>query len=241
MTNNFADDTNSLASSVSLLLVFRYVQNHLNSLYDYYQRWKTRVNASKTKAVIFSRRRIPSRLPSLTYGGQVVEVVQEVKVLGVKLSGRLNFCFQVNHVLDCARLARRRLWRFLSPRSQLPTVNRISMYILFLRSLVTYNAPVWSFLSSSDQRRLESFQCQSLRMILGLRPDPVSFHQVSNAALLESVNLPRLRDFVRSISMRLFTSLNGHDNPLIQRLADFTHDESVLRRLKSPFHILFEE
>ena len=241
MMSAFADDTGSLAFSVSVLLVFRYIQHHLNDLYEYYQRWKTRVNASKTKAIVFTRRRLPSHLPDLSYGGQGIQVVQEVKVLGVKLSRRLNFSSHVRYVLDCARTARKRLWKLLSPRSHLPAETSISMFVLFLRSIMTCNAPVWSYLSASDQQKLESFQCQTLRMILGLRPDPISFRQVTNSTLIQSVDLPRIREFAKNLSRRLFDSMVDHENPLIRRLTDFARDESVLRRQRSPFHILLEE
>ena len=58
-------------------------------------------------------------------------------------------------------------------------------------------------LSASDQYNLKSFHYQSLRMIMGLRPDPINFHQVTNLVLLQRVNLPKIRDLVNEGVWRL--------------------------------------
>ena len=236
--NVFADDTGVIASSVSLRLAFRYVQQHLNELSKYYTRWKIKVNASKTEAILFTRRRVPEQLPELSYDGSRIMVGQEIKYLGLRLSRRLNLSSHVTHVIENARAARKRMWKFVSPRYDLPVGNRLTVFILFLRSILTCNAAVWSFLCLSDQRKLESFQNQTLRLILGLRPDPTDHIQITNEALLEGVGLPRVHDFVLHLSTKLWNRLSEHENPLIRFLTNISHDPHALQRQRSPFCIL---
>jgi len=54
--------------------------------------------------------------------------------------------------------------------------NKITLYKLFIRSVLTYAAPVWSNTSSSNYRRLQILQSKCLRVIGNypwLPPSPV--------------------------------------------------------------------
>ena len=64
----YADDTVVLAKSKEQLLAA------LNSMYLYCQTWKLEVNPSKTKVVIFSKKRVKEN-PVFTYNGENIAVV----------------------------------------------------------------------------------------------------------------------------------------------------------------------
>jgi hypothetical protein len=57
------------------------------------------------------------------------------------------------------------LFSFLARDSTLSIPNKITLYKLFIRSVLTYAAPVWSRTSSSNYCRLQILQSKCLRII----------------------------------------------------------------------------
>lgn len=83
----YADDTILLADSAKDL------QHSLDSLNDYCKLWKLQVNESKTKIMVFSKRKCKTR-PQFTYDGKLLEMVDNFKYLGVLFScnGKFTEC-----------------------------------------------------------------------------------------------------------------------------------------------------
>ena len=65
----------------------------------------------------------------------MIQLVQELKYLGVKLWKSLSFSSHVTYVLENAGFARKRLWRLLNPRNSLHVENRILLFVLFIHSI----------------------------------------------------------------------------------------------------------
>lgn len=81
----FADDTTVKVSTKNLETAFELMQNHLDRLSIYFEKWKIKINASKTEFMIFTRRRIPEQLPNLHFAGSPVTRTETLKLLGVTL------------------------------------------------------------------------------------------------------------------------------------------------------------
>ena len=85
----YADDTVILAESKVEL------QTALNAMYLYRKTWNLEVNASKTKAVIFNKRKISDK-PVFSLNGAILNVVDDFAYLGI--SFRSNGSFSKNRV-----------------------------------------------------------------------------------------------------------------------------------------------
>ena len=72
----YADDTTICPESAEGL------QQALDALSDYCDKWSLRVNVDKTKVVVFSRGKI-QKMPTIKYKGRSLEVVFEFQYLGV--------------------------------------------------------------------------------------------------------------------------------------------------------------
>ena len=83
----YADDT--LCSESAEVL-----QQALDALSDYCDKWSLRVNVDKTKVVVFSRGKF-RKMPTVKYKGQSLEVVFEFQYLGV--------CFNYNNKFKVAQ------------------------------------------------------------------------------------------------------------------------------------------
>ena len=101
--NNFIDFKDEICNSYVKLLVLLYaddtivlsntaagLQKALEDLYNYCTKWKLQVNSSKTKVIIFSKRK-PKTPPVFTYNNEVLENVFDFKYLGVYFKSNANF------------------------------------------------------------------------------------------------------------------------------------------------------
>jgi hypothetical protein len=95
-------------------------QGQLDSLTDYFKRWKIKVNSSKTQAIYFTRCWSPLRLPSfgIVFNGQEIPWNPEVKYLGVTLDNRLTFASLMAKSIERAERALRILYLFLNRKSK---------------------------------------------------------------------------------------------------------------------------
>ena len=84
----YADGTTICSESAEGL------QQALDALSDYCDKWSLRVNVYKTKVVVFSRGKI-RKMPTVKYKGQSLEVVFEFQYLGV--------CFNYNNKFNVAK------------------------------------------------------------------------------------------------------------------------------------------
>ena len=73
----FADDVAVIGKSPQEL------QQHLNFLHEYCDRWGLKVNTSKTKIVAFRKMGRPTESEKWIYAGQNIEVVDNFNYLGV--------------------------------------------------------------------------------------------------------------------------------------------------------------
>ena len=80
----YADDTIILSNTAAGL------QKSLNDLKNYCTEWKLRVNCSKTKVVIFEKRKA-RRQPKFFYNSEELEIVEAFKYLGVIFNYTGNF------------------------------------------------------------------------------------------------------------------------------------------------------
>jgi hypothetical protein len=94
----YADDTVILAESKVEL------QTALNAIYLYCKTWNLEVNASKTKAVIFNKRKISDK-PVFTLNGEILNVVDDFAYLGIILMSNGSFSKNRVSLLEQGRKA----------------------------------------------------------------------------------------------------------------------------------------
>jgi hypothetical protein len=60
----------------------------VNSIKEYCEEWKLKININKTKIVVFKKRGKLSKYKNWKLGGEEIEVANEIKYLGIILDGR---------------------------------------------------------------------------------------------------------------------------------------------------------
>ena len=148
----FADDMALVArlkDDDSLARYFVQVQE-LNS---WFEDSFLKLNVTKTKEIIFDRRRNQPALTSVTIGGEGVEQVQHFKYLGTVIDSKLSF--QENSDLICKK-AHQRMYLLRKLRNfgvSGPVLE--SVYRSLIESILTFNIIVWfGLLTVKEKSRL---------------------------------------------------------------------------------------
>jgi hypothetical protein len=100
------------------------------------------------------------------------------------------------------------LYPFLARDSTLSIPNKLTLYKLCIRSILTYAAPVWSNTSSYNYHRLQISQSKCLRVIGNYpRRTPIP-------RLHATLNVTPIREFIYHLTANFFDRCPAHPNPL---------------------------
>ena len=154
----YADDTIVLSNSPAGL------QKGLNDLSNYCNLWKLQVNSSKTKVVIFSKRK-PKKLPVFKYHNNVLEIVDEFKYLGVifKSNGYFKSC-----KLHLKEQATKAMFALLSKGRvlQLPVDVMLELFDKTVLPIMLYGCEIWGF---GNNNMLDTVLLKFCKYLLGLK------------------------------------------------------------------------
>ena len=123
------------------------------------------INHSKSKVILFNQAHKFDFLPKVKLvENRYLEVVEEVKLLGVTVSSNLKWHA---HVADVCKRAHAKLWlirRLINLNAT--TEILLDLYYKQVRSLMEYAAPLWSpGLTESDKEELERVQKSAFSII----------------------------------------------------------------------------
>lgn len=216
----FADDTSIRSMDSSIQKSSTNVNDHLTVLQPYYDKWKIRVNANKSESIIFTRRRkTENDIPTvLIINGAAIPSKTTVKYLGVTFQKNLKFNDHVSNVIRKAKEVTSKLWTMMGPNSKLHKDNKLLMYKLYIRSVLTYNIQVWDDVSRSSMQRIQVLQNKSIRAALNLRPHPITFKQVHTSTIHLMTKIPLVSEFACKIKDKFVNNCNIHQNVLIRSL-----------------------
>ena len=143
------------------------IQRKLNEIIQYTNEKGMIINESKTKAMIFNTSQKYDFLPklSLNKSGNV-EVVDEIKLLGVKITSDLKWHAHTTYI---TKKGNKRLWmlRRLKPMGA-PKSTLIDLFNKQIRSVLEYALPAWGpGLTSEDQADIERVQKSAIAIIFG--------------------------------------------------------------------------
>ena len=175
----FADDTatwrrdGKIQGSDRILM-----QGEIDKITSWAEKWKMRVNGSKTKSMVISSSQKDQEWdPKFTVSGKQMETVSEYRFLGVKVSNDLRFIGHVDTIVDkCAR--RNAILKCLSTKNwgNSPETQKM-LYLQYDRSVLEFASPSFhTWLSMTQMKRLQRLQNDALRTIAGLaKTCPVDF------------------------------------------------------------------
>ena len=162
-TGLFADDC-TISTGVSSYHDCLSLQDDLNSLFRWANKWQLALNTSKCKVMCISRKRNP---PTFQYhiNNNNLEWVETFKYLGVKLNNKLTWD---DHTLEVTSKAQRVLNLLRRTMYGCPRNAKIRAYTALVRPHLEYCAPVWTPNQQKLSCRLEKVQKRAARWICGV-------------------------------------------------------------------------
>ncbi|KAG5674276.1 hypothetical protein PVAND_004256 [Polypedilum vanderplanki] len=111
-----------------------------------------------------------------------------IKLLGVHLDKRLTFKYHIENVTRKANNAIRTLYLLINRKSKLHITNKLLLYKLAIRPILTYGYPAFhGIIAATHTRKLQTLQNRTLKMILD-RPWWESTEQIHAETKLPWIN-----------------------------------------------------
>lgn len=211
----YADDTNSYTRSWRLKTVTNRLSKSAIRVEKHFFKWKTKLNNTKTEAILLTRRR-PKQIPELKIGNKIIAWKTTVKYLGLKLDNKLYFTEHIKYVCNKALLAMSQLYPLFNKQNYLSTYNKLILYKLCIRPILTYAAPVWSNTSNSNIQALQVVQNKCLR-IIGKYPRWTLIEKMHT-----DLGIPPIKEFVHKLTKNFFNKCAFNDNNLIKELGNYS-------------------
>ena len=157
---------------------------------------------SKSKAMVFSRKRHPVQAPSyLSLNGSTLEIVDSVKYLGITISSDLSWTKHINIISSKARKLVGLLFRQFYRCADADIIRKL--YIAIVRPHLEYASQVWDPHLLKDQQTLENIQKFACRVCL-------KQWDLSYPTMLRTLSIPTLAARRKQLKLCTFFSyVNG--------------------------------
>lgn len=212
--SQFADDTAFYTSSECPNKIISTLEDSLQKLKRYCNKWNIKLNASKTQSIFFTRRRIEKYLPrrKLIMDNIEIEWLDSVKYLGLHLDKKLLFKTHIEASLEKAQRVFRLLYSLLNRKSKLSNQHKLLIYKCIVRPVFMYGSPVWSNCANSHIKKVQIYQNKNLKTIFNLpwRYPTDELHYKSETE--------HISQFIRRINEHFIISCQTSANPVINQL-----------------------
>lgn len=232
-TSTFADDTAIISSNHDPVVASFQLQQNIDEIQDWLQRWKIRVNEEKSTHVTFTTRR--ATCPSVRLNGKLIPQATEVRYLGMHLDRGLTWKKHVQTKRKQLNLKFNKMFWLLGRYSRLSVENKLIIYKSILKPVWVYGIELWGTTSDSNIQIIQRFQSKTLRTILNAP------WYVNNDIIHRDLQMKTVREVITEYSEKYVHRLNNHINPLALNLLDNSDHTFRLQRatvLDLPFRFM---
>lgn len=142
------------------------LQNALDILKTYCDRWKLSVNVNKTKIMVFRKGGRLARNLRFMYGDNEIEIVTEFAYLGITLSPSGSFYRTFETLSGQAIKAIFKLQSYLYKFTTVTVEHKLSLFDKLILPILNYGSQVWGF---AEGQSLELIHTKFCKRILGVR------------------------------------------------------------------------
>lgn len=238
----YADDLINYCADKNPAVVQDNLQIMLNETNNYYREWNLRINPSKCETILFHRplRFINSNRRELIHNFKIklndpdnnidhpIAHKKVVRYLGVQLDYLLRFNEHVTTQLAKAREAFNKLIR-LFLNNNIQSSAKVIAYVLMVRPIITYAAPIWWNLSASTMEKLRAFERSCLRTALKAYRKQDSPEFISNVDLYTLANIPRIDLFILKLTRDYLSRTKSSTNEIVKNFSSeqFDYDDKA--------------
>lgn len=143
---------NSLLYADDLIILSRSkygLQNCLNQLHNWCNKWLMEVNLKKTKIMIFQKATTKLPTPTFFLGNSVLTVTKEYTYLGLKLTPNGKFTLAIQQLSEKASHAMHKIRRHLNLHALSPKI-AIKIFDNIISPILLYNSEIWGAYTNID-------------------------------------------------------------------------------------------
>lgn len=199
----FADDTAILTQGTTIETTIQRLQNAVNVTCDWYQKWKIKINPTKSQAKMFTLKRY-THLPTIRLNNDDIPWNPKdaaVKYLGVHLHAKLNWGYHLNKKINECHTRLILLYPLINRKSHLRSDCSLLIYKAILRPILTYACPVWSNAPKSSLKKLQTMQNKVLRLAINCP------WFIRNSQIHQELSVPLISDYIHKLTSNFFKKL----------------------------------
>lgn len=217
----YADDTAILAVGSSEVEAASKLQEAVNNISYWTNKWKIKLNHNKSVQTTFTNKKIEQRTP-ITINGSTIPYSNTAKYLGMTLDTKLRWKEHIKKKCEELRLKYRKMYWILGRKSKLTVHNKLLLYKQVLKPIWTYGVQLWGCTRPSNTSRIQVFQNKVLRDIVNA-PWYARNKNIHRDLKIETVEA-EIKNFAQKYEARLHDHVNIEAIQLLE--------PSQLRRLK---------
>ncbi|KAL4083691.1 hypothetical protein QTP88_029007 [Uroleucon formosanum] len=219
----FADDKAIISVHEDSHIASLNLQNHLDLMSVWYNKWRVKVNQSKSIHTTFTLRLPPC--PEVFLNNIPIPSSQSVKYLGLIFDRRLTWGPHIK-AKKLALNERLRSVKSLISNKHTKLNTKLLIYKSLIKPMWTYGLQLWGNAKVTNVNKIQTVQNKILRLITKAPP------YVSNYSLHTDLNIKTVHAEAIIYYKRFHNRLPHHPNPLISNLASRTIPGNPTRRLK---------
>ena len=238
----FADDYIAYVTGDTAAQAKTKLETLVNKINKYYLTWNLRPSATKCETILFHQpQRFLSQRKNIKdfcikiFGDNnsqdsVIAHKKTVKYLGVTIDYLLRLNTHLSQQLDKANKTFRSLARLFYSNNLEPRA-KVICYLLLIRPILTYGAPLWWNTSASMMEKFRKFERKCLKAALHMYRTPYSNFErhYSNSDIYNAAGIPRIDNFIIKLTRDYYNSNSGHKNSIINSFTNIKNQEWALR------------
>ncbi|KAK3927625.1 RNA-directed DNA polymerase from mobile element jockey [Frankliniella fusca] len=216
----YADDTAYLASGITSTRASTIMNKQLRRLSTWCSDWKTKINATKSTALLFSTNKLDQ---PITYNDEEIKPQKHIKYLGVTIDNRLDFHQHVRNILTSVNTKTASLIQYVKVQHIISTKTKSILYNTLIRPTITYGLPAWDNILDSTWRTLENIETKWCRMTLHLPRD------TRLEELYDSLPFDTLMKTKNKLLLDFYRTKDNHPNTLLHNIFNFGNKTPLFR------------
>lgn len=175
----------------------------------WYDKWRLKINVSKTKALLISRSKTHKPSSEISLYGTNIPWSGSEKYLGVILDSTIDFQEHILSKIQKVKAASAALFPLLRRQSKLSVRNKIFIYMQILLESLLYACPVWAHQSKRKDNKLNSLQRSKLRTATNA---PWFIH---SEVIERQLGIIPILDNIKERTIKFYEAMDDHPNSLL--------------------------
>lgn len=218
----FADDIAIISTHENPRIASLNLQVQLNTLQHWLNRWKIKVNETKSVHTIFSL--CKQTCPGVSINNVSIPQSSVASYLGIHLDSRLTWKAHITKKKKQMELKMKELYWLIGRRSNMSLENKILIYKTVIKPIWTYGIALWGCASKSNVAIIQRCQPKFLRQIVDAP------WYVSNRTIHFDLKIPMVQEVIHEMAAKHNNKLEVHPNTVVENLLTPRNNKRLKRQ-----------